>query len=367
MSIVVKAMGMERPVRVIDAHIHMVDDFSDVQAMFERMRTAYRAAGFRAVCFVNDTSAGRLFLHKNLLSILYKLLYPHDEVYLFAGLDYHVPGKTLEADGFGAQARALLDIGFDGFKMYEGKPSARKRIGSRSLLDPAYEAFYETLAARGAPAAIHMGDPPYFWNAGMCDADVFENDWYFGDTTYASYDMIEREIREVLQRYPKMKVIIPQMAYCTGDFDRLSEMLERYPNLTFDLGPTGEFYAACQEQREEAKAFFRTYAERVVFACTGVAKDPASIAPKAEKLIELLCGGDEPIVPRERWNEVFADGFTRLVGAPRQIDRERALAYLEEISAYLARCPQTKSELGRVRARVDEIAPLYRRLCMQKH
>jgi len=144
-------------------------------------------------------------------------------------------------------------------------------------------------------------------------------------------------------------------------------MLERYPNLTFDLGPTGEFYAACREQREEAKAFFRTYAERVVFACTGVAKDPASIAPKAEKLIELLCGGDEPIVPRERWNEVFADGFTRLVGAPRQIDRERALAYLEEISAYLARCPQTKSELGRVRARVDEIAPLYRRLCMQKH
>ena len=58
--------------------------------------------------------------------------------------------------------------------------------------------------------------------------------------------------------------------------------------------------SARTEQREEAKAFFRTYAERVVFACTGVAKDPASIAPKAEKLIELLCGGDEPIVPRER-------------------------------------------------------------------
>ena len=69
MSIVVKAMGMERPVRVIDAHIHMVDDFSDVQAMFERMRTAYLKAGFQAVCFVNDTSAGRLFLHLSLIHI----------------------------------------------------------------------------------------------------------------------------------------------------------------------------------------------------------------------------------------------------------------------------------------------------------
>ena len=72
---------MDKGLRVIDAHVHMVDRFIPLSQMLSQFRDALRESGFDAVCLVSDPSGGIGHLHKNLLCMLYKELFPEDGIY----------------------------------------------------------------------------------------------------------------------------------------------------------------------------------------------------------------------------------------------------------------------------------------------
>jgi len=333
--------------RVLDAHIHLNDDAKPIAEMYAAKHAAYRDAGLDDICLVCDTSAGREYVHKNFISLLWKLVFPQDTTRVFTSLQYHLPDVKIEKDTFRSQAERCVEYGADGFKMYEGKPTARRLIGNRSLLDESYRSFFAYLEEKRLPLALHMADPPHFWSARDCGAEAFERGWYCGDSTFTPYERIVFEVKEVLARYPGMPVIIPQLGYLCDDFDQAEKMLEKYDNLMFDLGPTGEFYALAENDPGAVKQFIQRWHSRLIFAAVGVERNLAAVNDKAGRLITVLSelGAGE---------DIFSGNFEKLCGAPAKTDKAALLDMADKLETILAPCKEGDSGLGFAKKRTRE-------------
>lgn len=341
---------------ILDGHVHMNDTGGDLLEMLREKDGAYCAAGFSGICLVCDTSAGIHGLSKNMMALLCKRLFPERKIYVLAGLEYFLPGRMISEHTFRRQAEALLAAGADGFKMYEGKPNARKHIGNRPLTEKNYAGFFAMLEEKQIPVAIHLADPDSFWDPSLCSADAYNSGWFFGDSSYASAETIRGEVLTLLRRYPRMKMIIPQLGFLTHSLDRLAQWLEQFPALTCDLGPTPEFYRHLAAPNGELKHFLRQYHDRVFFACTGVCADRAAVLRKADKHIRILreCSAEQNLPPG-----LWSENFIRLFGDARPVDRERCLAYIADTEECLLRCPEEAVPYHRVLNRIREIKELF--------
>ena len=339
---------------ILDGHIHMNDAGGDLSKMMRDKHDAYRSAGFFGECLVCDTAAGVHGIPKNMLALLYKWLYPDEPIYVMAGLEYFIPGKEVNAHTFRKQAEELLAAGADGFKMYEGKPNARKQIGNRSLLDRSYEEYFSCLEERQIPVAIHLADPDHFWDPASCGEEIFRNGWFFGDSSYASAQTIRNEVFTLLEHHPRMKVIIPQLGFLTHQLDMMSSWMERFPELTLDLGPTPEFYADLEAPGGELKQFLRQYRDRVFFSCTGVCQDGTAVIKKAEKHKSVL----EAVLP-EVCDPIWSENFIRIFGKPRTVDQLQCLSLINETKGYLMACLAGITMYSNILIRLQQIEDLF--------
>lgn len=107
---------------------------------------------------------------QNALGICFKLLNPRN--YAFGGLHYRF------SYDFGEEVRKLAEIGFDGIKMIENKPSERKRLGFRQD-DPRYDSLYRTVTALDLPMLIHVNDPAENWDWNRCSDWAKEQGYYY--------------------------------------------------------------------------------------------------------------------------------------------------------------------------------------------
>ncbi|MDR1201690.1 MAG: amidohydrolase [Tannerellaceae bacterium] len=272
-------------VKVIDSHVHVVDSGKALPQMMEELHEGYRLCGFDAICFAVNTCEGFHAIHRNLLAFVYKSLYP-EHGYVFAGLDYHLPGSNRPEWDFLLQAERLIDIGADGFKMYEGKPNARKISGNIPLTSQRYEGFYDLLERRNIPLALHLADPPDFWEKDKAKSGQVANNWFFGDAAHSSRQEIYDECIAIIANHPRLRIIFPQFGYLKSN--QVEELLRRFPNLYIDIAPGGTF----DHLGEESAVFGRIaeeFSDRLLFACSGVASDLAGAnAGKARRLLDGL-------------------------------------------------------------------------------
>ena len=269
--------------KVIDTHVHVVDSGVPVPQLMKDLHEGFLACGFDAMCFAVNTCEGFHAIHRNLLAFVYKYLYP-DHGYVHASLDYHIPGSNTPEWDFGLQAERLINIGADGFKMYEGKPNARKTCGNIPLTSWRYGGFYDLLEKRGIPLALHIADPPDFWERDKARASQVESDWFFADVTYSTWQEIYDECIAIITNYPKLRIILPQFAYLTAT--HIEELMHRFPNLYIDTN-TGDLNREVDTFRRIAMNF----SDRLIFACSGVTTDLAgATAKKARGMIDGLNG-----------------------------------------------------------------------------
>ena len=274
-------------IKVIDSHAHVVDSGKPVLQMMQELNEGFRLAGFDAMCYAVNTCEGFHAIHRNLLAFIYKFLYP-DQGYVFASLDYHLPGSNTSEWDFRLQAERLIEIGADGFKMYEGKPNARKVCGNIPLTSQRYAGFYDLLEKRGIPLALHIADPPEFWEKDKASASQVASDWFFADVTYSTWQEIYDECIAVIANNPKLRIILPQFGFLRSD--QVEELMYRFPNLYIDTNSGGTF----DHFGSEAEAFARIVAkcpDRIIFGCTGVSNDLArSTANKSRRMRENIHG-----------------------------------------------------------------------------
>lgn len=236
------ALKSFKSIPIIDGHFHMLADIEQ-QHLFTRIPAIWRACGLRAANVLSVSAGGPL--NQNMAAALAKALYP-DRCYAFAGLHYSLPAVAPKQIDLGGQAKTLFEIGFDGFKMIEGKPSVREQLGV-ALDDPVYDEYYSFLESEALPLVFHVADP---WSGGEPPEAIAR---------------VYSEAENVLQRFPGLHIIFAHFYFMGHHLDRAAELLETYPSICFDLTPGPGMYTHFSVNPEKSREFFIRYQDRIVF------------------------------------------------------------------------------------------------------
>lgn len=242
---------------MIDAHFHVHASLAR-DDLFENLEDIIDACGLSAINVVSTTGVG--MLNENLVTALCKHMYP-SRVYGFAGLHHQLPGVAPESVNLAQQAELLIELGFDGFKMLEGKPSYRKLM-RYGLDDQAFDGFYSVLESCGMPLVMHVADP---WR---------------GDAPPAEMQQVYSEAENVVRKHPSLNVIFAHFHFLSHCLKRAAELLEAWPNVSLDLTPGQEMYINFSKDPDKTREFFVTYQDRIILG-TDNHGEPRDFGPGA--------------------------------------------------------------------------------------
>lgn len=84
-------------------------------------------------------------------------------------------------------------------------------------------------------------------------------------------DGLYTEVENMLERFPKLRVIFAHFFFMSGDLNRAADFMDRFPEIYFDLTPGSDMYSDFTEQPEQAREFFIKYQDRIIFGTDNVA------------------------------------------------------------------------------------------------
>lgn len=237
--------------QVNKANMHVSRDNPDKSSVMDLMELC----NLNAINIVS--SAGAIgyeeHMNENLVAALAKALHP-DKIYAFGGLHHQWPGVSEGDLDYARQARRLMDIGFDGIKMIEGKPTVRRNLG-KSLDSEGFDDYYGFLEAEQFPILLHVGDPEGFWNPGS----------QYSDSSYVGREELYNEADRVLAKFPELRIIFAHFYFMSNDIDRSAAFLDKWPNISFDLTPGPTMYTHFSKEPKKWREFFVKYQDRILF------------------------------------------------------------------------------------------------------
>ncbi len=188
---------------------------------------------------------------------------------LFANVDFSGVGDP----GWGARAAAQLKAdhanGAVGLKIFKslGLRYTDTQGNRIAVDDPRLDPVWEMCAALGIPVLIHAADPKSFW-----DPMDSENERWLelktrprrkrSDSDPAPWEQIITEQHNLFRKHPKTTFINAHMGWYANNLDRLSELMEEFPNMYVGIGA---IIAELGRQPRRAKAFFTAYQDRILF------------------------------------------------------------------------------------------------------
>jgi predicted TIM-barrel fold metal-dependent hydrolase len=194
--------------------------------------------------------------------------YP-DRFEVWCGLDY----SGYDKPGFGpaavqelercyqAGARGVGELGDKGKGLFYCRPSA---LGMH-LDDPRMDPLLAKCAELKMPVNIHVADPYWMYlpmdgqNDGLMNAYTWRLDNQPGIVGHAGMvDILERAVA----RHPKTTFVACHFANCCYDLDRLSRILDKYPNLYADISAR---YAETAAIPRFVGRFYEKYQDRLVY------------------------------------------------------------------------------------------------------
>jgi len=325
----------------IDSHVHIWSH--TCLPFFQKYRDDYGfdAVSIACLCCENRGSGS------NLLAAILKM---EDEHFFAHGsLVYpEMPARAMDGDmEFAAQARELIEMGFDGIKLLESKPTVRKLHGM-GLDDAAYDAFFTYMEETGEHIIWHACDPETFWDADTAPAFAFEEGWFYGDGTFFTKEALYEEVRRVLQRHPKLNTSFAHFFFLSDFPDAADAFLAKYPNVSLDITPGREMYDYFTRRRDLWKDFFTKYADRIVFG-TDMTSDTFQGSP--DEIVGTMRRFLSTADRFHTWDfdihglelsddcvdKISGANFMRMVGEkPRPIDRKRFGRYAERMLPLVA-------------------------------
>lgn len=316
----------------IDCHSHVLcggpDDVKEMNRS-QQEDYGYCATNFLSVEGMDDAA-------QNALAIYFKLLNPQN--YAFGGMHYRF------AYDFGEEVRVLHEIGLDGIKMIENKPSERKRLGFHQD-DVRYDSMYQAVSELDMPMLIHVNDPAENWDWNRVSDWAKENGYYYGDGTFAMYEDVLTETISMLEKYPKIRVCIAHLFFLADNEPRLRGLMERFPNLLLDITAGTEMYYAFDEQPAVWQQFFLDFQDRILFGtdnCYPAGEYDRKIAREINDLErDFLIRSDRfPLwdrhiqgagLPESAVEKITSSNFRRHAGkAPKLLNVQKAIKYLTQ-------------------------------------
>lgn len=334
--------------KIIDTHLHIEawenEEYPSFSDCFEGH---VRNAGLHTVNICAVGSANSLICN-NIMVGFYKLIHP--QTYIHGGVNHFCLPTEEAEEGLDllTQYRELMDVGFDGIKMLEGKPNYHKFIGG-DMNAPALDRLYSALERDGTHLVIHVNDPLDFWDPAKASPEAIERGWFYGDGTYATPEELYRQAAEMLERHPGLKVTFAHFFFSAAEPERVVGMLEKYPNVAVDLTPCPELYPIFEKKREYYREFFPRYSDRVMLGTDGTFPWPTHthvwcietlysyIATENTRM--AFC--DTPLtgigMTGEAKENILWRNFERRVGKePKPLNRKAFKAYIDKYRVYLS-------------------------------
>ena len=264
---------------------------------------------------------------------------------------FHNYDERDTAEGYLAQAKALWEMGFDGVKLFDGKPKMRKLLGRR-LDDPIFDPFYAFLEEHDIPVTMHLGDPPEFWDINKISEYALKVGWYC-DETYPTLEEMREEVLSILDKFPRLRLTMAHFFFLSQDLEACADLFARYPTLCFDLTPGGEMFENFSKRPEEWRAFFIRYADRISLGTDTYNYDLHENLPDYSKnadlartnLVRKCLEWREPfehpwygtLIPfgldTDTLTKIYRGNFIRRLGEPRTVNARAAAETATEMLA----------------------------------
>lgn len=340
--------------KVIDSHLHIFElEDKDGNSFIDGFNEYIEKMGVSAVNIASLPSGKDRDVSNNIMLAFYKIANP--KAFAHGGLVYNqypVPDVMPKGMDFVTQYKELMEIGFDGMKMLEGKPTLHKRVG-RDLSDDLFDSFFAEMEKNGTHLIFHVNDPEEFWDKNA-DQWIKDAGWYYGDGGYASNEEVYRQIECILKKHPNLCVNFAHFFFYSKRPEKLIELFEKYPNMGVDITPGGEMYFAFDDKREYYMDFFIKYSERIQFgtdSCFPYGTESYSwLTDRVYRYIatdEEFKGFGDRIhtgmkLPKKTLENILYKNFERTVGKePKPINKAALKSYIEK---YKHLIPQAKLE-----------------------
>ena len=329
---------------MIDSHWHLYvpyhEDGTDYRLMLDQLQKDQGLEAMNLCCIPCYHELGPA---QNLLAAIYKLHNP--TAYAYGGLVYpQIPFQNPMPEGMDplSQYRELMDLGFDGIKMLETKPTEQKIYGM-CIDDPYYDGLFAAAEADGTHMVWHVADPETFWDIDRIPQRFLDRGWYYGDGTYMSHERIYEQVYNVLDAHPQLKVSFAHFFFLSDHPQRLAELFDKYPGTSVDVTPGSEMYGSFRENREFYRDFFEKYQDRIIFGTdtSYSGGDMTRFNDRSKAVVAFLTTDQELEVisvptkglalPKPVTDKILGGNFRKAAGpAPKTIDRQKLRAYAEK-------------------------------------
>jgi hypothetical protein len=215
--------------------------------------------------------------------------------------------------------------------------------------------------------------------AGYVEKWNIPREWTYVDGTYPSKEELYDEMRDVLTRFPELRVTLAHFGFLSADPSGAAKLLDRFPNLCLDLTPGVEMYANFSRQPEVWRRFFTRYQDRLLFGtdngydCDATDEERIRGAAELVRTVRrfLETGDVFDGLGRENLKGLNLDGavvakiasgnfIQRIGGPPKPLDTDRAVLYCEWLYDRLYPDPLGAKPQDAVRARLAGILQLLR-------
>lgn len=337
----------------IDSHVHIYSSpkdgneygYSDVWELLEAYR---QAGGFSHVNVLAIPYLRTRDVCQNIMIALLKLDNPN--FYGYGGFVYpNKPASLPFKEGFSPeeQLHDLMAVGFDGIKMLESKPNSRKLIGL-PLDSPAYEPLFAEMENKQEHLVWHVNDPANFWDRRTFTESGINPAWCYDGDDFLSYEEIYAEVFGVLDRHPNLKVTFTHLFFMSEQPDRLTNLLNKYPNVTTDLTPGIEMYPAISRNVSRWQEFFNRFSDRIIFGTDFMTNDsPSEKVEVLHHVYRFLSTEDrftfytgQPVnglgLDKAVVEKILSHNFTKQVGgAPHPIDPKALASYIRKYKPFI--------------------------------
>ena len=327
--------------RVIDGHLHIVGwGEEDYISYFDKYVEEQSLRAINLCSIPHGVSN----ICNNIMMGFYKIARPN--AYVHAGVDLlEIPLDNMP-EGMNAvdQYKELMEIGFDGLKMLEGKPTIHKKIG-KNLNHPQLDKLYAELEKDGTHLLMHVNDPDEFWDKDRAPGWAVDNGWVYLDGTFASYEEIHRQTVKILEDHPGIHLTLAHFFFCSKEPEILEGLFAKYPNFCVDLTAGGEMYVSFAKNYEYYKEFFNKYSDRLIFGTDRSYTCDTKYSDWLYNMVVTFLDTDKTVkcfddldlkglgLSQEKRDNLLFGNFVRRVGeAPKPINKEKLKAYIEKYS-----------------------------------
>ena len=319
---------------VYDLHVHATElDFGQTQRMLDTLwgmkteRVALQSLTYRSVVY-------------NLWLLYWKTHYKRMEISAFG----MVHNEDFYAEiPFEVQAKALIDMGFDGIKMMYA-PGTRKRLGY-GIDDPRYDKMFTYLEDNDIPAVIHVNDPEEYWVPRELTESEKERGWGFFTGGFLSKQEIYDETFRMLDKHPRLRVTFAHFFFLSNFREEAERVMETYPNVCFDLTPGWEMFLGFSRDVEGWRGFFEKYAHRIFFGTDS--NNNKRMCAELNLMVRMATEAEgEFILPAYRietvrglhldeaiLDKIWRENYARFVGTPKPVDVEKVKAAARRLLA----------------------------------